>query len=382
MKTILLPIITLLLGLGSVLGAEDLPKALILGDTIYNGLLGSLTGDLKGQVQVVCKHPGSTGEALGQLEQLLGKDKWAVIHFNFGLADLHYKDPNTKAIRLMSREAGGVRVTPPDQYGKNLQELVTRLKATGAKLIWANTTPINASSPLYDAGSEVEYNAIAARIMSANGVALNDMNAFANTIVSATYGDPLFNKIALQPPLVRSILNALNLKSEPKDWPVTPAKHKETVRRDAGDPKQAALIAAAEAAQPSEAAGVPAGDKVWWYKELFGIRIPGAITADAVAYYSELVGKFSKQALKAYAEPSSQLDYRATIQFHKEFKLGDKTFTDVHVVTLKLNFYQYFAATPADGMHFKKERVVILDAAGKVLHISGDGPTEVPILAL
>lgn len=146
-------------------------------------------------------------------------------------------------------------MTPPDQYGKNLQELVTRLKATGAKLIWANTTPINASSPLYDAGSEVEYNAIAARIMSANGVALNDMNAFANTIVSATYGDPLFNKIALQPPLVRSILNALNLKSEPKDWPVTPAKHKETVRRDAGDPKQAALIAAAEAAQPSEAAG-------------------------------------------------------------------------------------------------------------------------------
>lgn len=104
MKTILLPIITLLLGLGSVLGAEDLPKALILGDTIYNGLLGSLTGDLKGQVQVVCKHPGSTGEALGQLEQLLGKDKWAVIHFNFGLADLHYKDPNTKAIRLMSRK--------------------------------------------------------------------------------------------------------------------------------------------------------------------------------------------------------------------------------------------------------------------------------------
>lgn len=33
-------------------------------------------------------------------------------------------------------------------------------------------------------------------------------------------------------------------------------------------------------------------------------------------------------------------------------------------------------------MSFQKERVVILDAKGKVLHISGDGPTEVAILAI
>jgi hypothetical protein len=33
-------------------------------------------------------------------------------------------------------------------------------------------------------------------------------------------------------------------------------------------------------------------------------------------------------------------------------------------------------------MHFQKDRVVILDAGGRVLHISGDGPTEVPILAI
>ena len=33
-------------------------------------------------------------------------------------------------------------------------------------------------------------------------------------------------------------------------------------------------------------------------------------------------------------------------------------------------------------MQFEKERVVILDAKGKVLHISGDGPTEVPVLAI
>ena len=197
---------------------------------------------------------------------------------------------------------------------------------------------------------------------------------------------------------------AMEPDSKPKDWPADPAKHQVTIRREATDDKQSAMIAAAEAAQPSKealrkaaAAGdrndplgeaqpkeapLPAGDKVWWYKEQLGIRIPFAITADAIAYYSELVGKYGKQALNRYIQPSSRLDYHAGVKFHKEFKLDDKTFNDVHVVTLKLTFDQNFVATTTEGMHFEKERVVVLDAGGKVLHISGDGPTEVPILAM
>jgi hypothetical protein len=150
------------------------------------------------------------------------------------------------------------------------------------------------------------------------------------------------------------------------------------------------MIAAAEAAQPSkealrQAAGdaaVPAGDKVWWYQEQLGIRIPCAITADAVAYYSDLVGTYAKQDFKRYVEPSSRLDYHATVAAHQKFEHQGQTFEDVHVVTLKLDFSQNFAATQTEGMHFQKERVVILDAKGKVLYISGDGPTEVPILAI
>ena len=192
--------------------------------------------------------------------------------------------------------------------------------------------------------------------------------------------------------------------SKPKEWLANPAKHQVVIRREATDDKQSAMIAAAESAQPSKEArrkaadardrndplGLaqpkeakpPVGDKVWWYKEQLGIRIPCAITADAVAYYSELVGKYGKKVFNRYIEPSSRLDYHAGVKFHKEFRLGDQIFTDVHVVILKLTFDQNFAATGTEGMHFQKERVVILDAAGKVLHISGDGPTEVPILAI
>lgn len=192
--------------------------------------------------------------------------------------------------------------------------------------------------------------------------------------------------------------------SLPKDWPANPANHRITVSREATDQKQAAMIAAAEAAQPSKEAlskaleagernGAPAsdppkqalppaGEKVWWYKEALGIRIPCAITADAVAYYSDLVEKYGKLDFKRYAQPSSRLDYHATVAAHQKFEHQGQKFEDVHVVTLKLDFSQNFAATQTEGMHFQKERVVILDAKGKVLHITGDGPTEVPILAM
>ena len=106
----------------------------------------------------------------------------------------------------------------------------------------------------------------------------------------------------------------------PKEWPANPAKHQVVITRAAKDDKESALIAAAEAAQPSKeklreaaeardrndplglaqpkGAKAPVGDNVWWYKEQLGIRIPCAITADAVTYYSDLVGKYGKQVLK------------------------------------------------------------------------------------
>jgi len=40
--------------------------------------------------------------------------------------------------------------------------------------------------------------------------------------------------------------------SKPKDWPANPAKHRVVITREAADAKQTAMIAAAEAAQPSK----------------------------------------------------------------------------------------------------------------------------------
>lgn len=105
---------------------------------------------------------------LAKLDAWLGTGKWDVIHFNWGLHDLkHWKDNKL--------DLAGPQVTPVEQYEQNLRELVKRLKATGAKLIWASTTPVPEGSGGRVAEDEVRYNEAAARVMKAEGVAIDDL---------------------------------------------------------------------------------------------------------------------------------------------------------------------------------------------------------------
>ncbi len=174
--------ITLLL-IPAVNAAESaLPRILFLGDGVQQKMMADAAKELKGRVQI--EYPATpandTGDALARIDELLGDGKWDLIYFNFGLGDLFYKDPRTKEIRTMSKLAGGVRVTSPEQYGKNLAALVSRLKSTRAKLIWASTTPIPDAAKadtIYDAGSEVEYNQIAAQVMARHQVTVNDIHS-------------------------------------------------------------------------------------------------------------------------------------------------------------------------------------------------------------
>jgi hypothetical protein len=178
--------------------------------------------------------------------------------------------------------------------------------------------------------------------------------------------------------------------AKPVDFPADPAKHVIRIQRDAADDARKKLIAVAEAAAPDAAAlkkaangEVLAKDEVqWWHGETLGIRIPFAVTGAGVEYYRKLVEGYGKQAFKRCSEPSSKLDYQAGVVFHKEFEHQGKTYRDVHVVTLKLSFSQQFAASETEGMEFEKQRTVILNAEGKVLAISGDGPTEVAVMAI
>lgn len=204
-------------------GDERVPRVLILGDIIYQQPARDAAKELMGKVEVVFAsiQPGevrNTHTALASLDELLGDGNWDVIHFNFGLADLVYRAPGMKSFRVMARHAGGVRATTPEQYETNLRELTTRLKATGARLIWASTTPIrHSTSNVFEMGSEIKYNAIAARVMAKENVPTNDMYSHVKSLIDmtkpASHGaDPFyFDRKPLHPPVVDVILTILDL---------------------------------------------------------------------------------------------------------------------------------------------------------------------------
>jgi len=146
----------------------NLPRVLLLGDSISIGYTLPVRAALEGKANVhrPATNCGPTTRGLDGIDQWLGDGKWDVIHFNWGLHDLKYIE--------------GKQQVPLAEYEKNLSKLVERLKETGAKLIWCATTPVpeGVSPPRTDA-DVVAYNAVAAKIMKANGVATDDLYAFA-----------------------------------------------------------------------------------------------------------------------------------------------------------------------------------------------------------
>lgn len=152
-----------------------LPCVLLIGDSISIGYTLPTRELLKGKANVhrPPTNCSSTGFGLSQLTSWLGDKNWDVIHFNFGLHDAKLPPE-------------GVRHAPPDVYEKNLRELVQQMKATGAKLIFATTTPVPKGgnlTPTRRFGSIEEYNTIARKVMAESGVAIDDLNAVAKPMM-------------------------------------------------------------------------------------------------------------------------------------------------------------------------------------------------------
>lgn len=222
--------------------AAPLPRVLIIGDSVYNQHTRESSKVLKGKVEVVYAfwHPqeiADTATTIELLDRHLGRidrngkpierdewPAWDLIHFNCGLGDLIHRTPGTKAFRVMPRHVGGIRNTPADRYARNLDVLVEALKsrAPGATLVWGSTTPIRASaSNVFEKGSEVEYNRIAAEVMKKQGVPINDMHAFVEHLIDmdkpAGFGaDPFhFDKKPIHMPIVRVIERTFHLPPMP-----------------------------------------------------------------------------------------------------------------------------------------------------------------------
>lgn len=151
--------------------ADDpsLPRVLLIGDSISIGYTLPLRMCLSGKANVhrIPQNGGPTTNGLKEIDRWLGNGHWDVIHFNWGLHDLKIED--------------GKHQVPIEEYEKNLRTLVAKLKGTGAKLIWCSTTPVpdGASKPLRKTEDVPKYNAVAQKVMEENGIATDDLYAFA-----------------------------------------------------------------------------------------------------------------------------------------------------------------------------------------------------------
>lgn len=162
--------------LAQVEDVPGLPRVLLIGDSISMGYTLPVREALQGKANVhrPPTNCGPTTTGLKSIDQWLGDGKWDVIHFNWGLHDMKF----VSATDPSSSEARQHRQVPPEEYEKNLRQLVTRLQQTGAKLIWRNTTPVPPGAAARVVEDAAKYNAIAEDIMKQQNIEIHDMHSF------------------------------------------------------------------------------------------------------------------------------------------------------------------------------------------------------------
>ena len=167
---------------------DRLPNVLILGDSISIGYTPHVRNALAGKANVYravttqgkienCK---STQYGIKNVDRWLKAHdcKWDVIHFNWGLHDIKHRDPKDRKKASM-KPSDPMWVTPKN-YERDLRKIVFKLRASGAKLIFATTTPVPQDVKPFRLSTDVgKYNEIAEKVVKPNLVVINDLNAFA-----------------------------------------------------------------------------------------------------------------------------------------------------------------------------------------------------------
>ena len=142
---------------------DDLPRVLLIGDSITRGYFGEVEKHLTGKAycaRLATSKCVSDPSFLDEVQLLLKHYRFAVIHFNNGLHGWGYTE---------------------EQYQQGLAETVDAIKkqAADAQLIWATTTPVRERGDLKKFGERTERvkvrNRLAAEIMQARDIPTDDL---------------------------------------------------------------------------------------------------------------------------------------------------------------------------------------------------------------
>jgi hypothetical protein len=144
------------------------PRVLLIGDSILNGYLRSVTAKLEGKAYVdAWVNPYCQSEHYNKLlAEVLEKGPYEVVHVNMG---------------LHGWPEGRIKVGTFEPLTKDYMEVI-RARLPGARILWASSTPVTVKGKPseLDPGINpiiVEHNRMAAKVMAELGIPVNDFYA-------------------------------------------------------------------------------------------------------------------------------------------------------------------------------------------------------------
>lgn len=179
----------------------SLPSVLLIGDSITSGYLAPVTKALAGRANVdawITPTTQADKSLPGKIAAICAAQKYAVIHFNLG---------------LHGWQKGRI---PEGQFEPLTHKLVQALKkeAPQAALIWATITPVSVKGEPTKLNPEIqptieEHNAMATRVMKAEGVMINDLDALVRPHLEWMSGDMFHWKPAGMAVMSRAVAEAI-----------------------------------------------------------------------------------------------------------------------------------------------------------------------------
>jgi dienelactone hydrolase/lysophospholipase L1-like esterase len=154
--------------------APELPRVVLIGDSIRMGYAPKVAERLSGKAVVISspENGGDSANVLAHLDEWVLRQKPDVVHLNCGLHD------------LKRAKADGTHQVELDRYVDNLRKIAARIReGTGAALVFADTTPIlddrhaRRRADFERTEADVrKYNASAIAIMGELGVPVHDLH--------------------------------------------------------------------------------------------------------------------------------------------------------------------------------------------------------------
>jgi hypothetical protein len=180
----------------------DLPRVLLVGDSICNSYYDAVAGELQGKALVAkLATSSSLGDPalLDQVKFLVTNYKFAAIHFNNGLHGYGYSDA---------------------EYAGDIPKLlkIIRQHSPGTKLIWATTTPQRKPAPKVSELHEenrivLARNKIVVRVAAREAIPVDDLYSLVENHPEYWGGDGVhFNpegQAVLAKQVAKTILDAL-----------------------------------------------------------------------------------------------------------------------------------------------------------------------------